>query len=218
MKHWPIIAVWPSGWRRARPALDRLRPVTSRLRPGRRPSPPPDPTSTAVPTALLPHPAGSPYPAGGPHPNGDAHPRAPDDGAGWPGPSPPTGAGLCPWTEPIPFTNCRRTTVPPGPLVAAVYRHAPRRRPTWRPTRRIWPSQRAVSQTVVLPRGPGQYAERGARLDQFGPLAVDPGRRPLHVPQAVPSVPFKGEFWVYDLSDLARPPQRSCCRVSPPAI
>jgi hypothetical protein len=66
----------------------------------------------------------------------------------------------------------------------------------------------AVSQTVVLKRGPADALSEVARLDQFGPLAVDPGRRLFMVPQAVPMTPLKGEFWVYDdLDDLAKPPR-----------
>jgi WD40 repeat protein len=66
----------------------------------------------------------------------------------------------------------------------------------------------AVSQTVVLKRDPANALSEVARLDQFGPMAVDPGKRLFMAPQAVTPVPFKGEFWVYDdLGDLAKPPQ-----------
>ncbi len=65
----------------------------------------------------------------------------------------------------------------------------------------------AVSQTVVLERGPANALSEVARLDQFGPLALDPGKRLFMIPQAMPMTPLKGEFWAYDLGDLARPPQ-----------
>jgi TolB protein len=64
-----------------------------------------------------------------------------------------------------------------------------------------------ISQTLVLDRIDFEVVER---LESFGPLALDPGHRLFVIPQGLEDAwPFGNfEIWAYDLSDLAKPPEK----------
>jgi len=62
----------------------------------------------------------------------------------------------------------------------------------------------AISQTLVLRRS--DFGEV-ARLDNFGPIALDPGRQLFMIPQVVPFDPFNSAVWAYRLDQLDRSPQ-----------
>jgi hypothetical protein len=64
-----------------------------------------------------------------------------------------------------------------------------------------------ISQTLVLDRSDLALV---ARLDAFGPMALEPGHRLLMIPLGLEETwPFGNfEIWAYDLRDLDRPPDR----------
>ncbi len=64
-----------------------------------------------------------------------------------------------------------------------------------------------VSQTLALDRNDFGLVER---LEAFGPLAQEPGKRLFIIPQGLEDAwPFGNfEIWVYDLTDLGRPPKK----------
>ena len=64
-----------------------------------------------------------------------------------------------------------------------------------------------ISQTLVLDRSTFGLVKR---LEGYGPLALEPGRRLLMIPQGLEDTwPFGNfEIWAYDLNDLDRPPDK----------
>lgn len=73
----------------------------------------------------------------------------------------------------------------------------------------------AFSQTLVLERA--TFTEV-ARLNQAGPMALDPERWLVMIPAETDAPIYSWEFWAYDLADLSRPPRRvqTACSSGPP--
>jgi hypothetical protein len=71
----------------------------------------------------------------------------------------------------------------------------------------IFVASGAISQTLVLDRSDLSPV---ARLDAFGPLAIEPGQRLFLIPQGLETQWPWGNFeiWAYELDDLDRPPER----------
>lgn len=84
---------------------------------------------------------------------------------------------------------------------------------------RIMIGSRATTTTLVLDRA--DFSEV-TRLEQAGPMALDPGRRLFMIPQQiVPRPPiYNWEVWAYNLADLTQAPQviPTTCPAGPPVI
>ncbi len=69
---------------------------------------------------------------------------------------------------------------------------------------RLFVGNRTISQTLALEQSTFNLI---TRLEQAGPMALDPGRRLFMIPQVSRNAPiYTGQVWAFELANLARPP------------